>query len=409
MAAPDDDEPISVDEARLTLGHGQLASMADRLARHRRWISLTSLFEHLAPLDVPLPILTETVQAVARVLREQPKRRGDRQSSGTGETFRTLRILAGEALLRRIPRPAMTAPERVSLAVVGGVFADAGDLYRAANAYQDADHWAEAADAWGRLGDLDAMEACLARDENERHAKRTTRGTMRDIEALMLDGQRRAALRLLESLGDGSPDATDARSLRLDLSSRLVRGRGVGLRLPDDRRVRVASLPAVLGRDTQSDLFLRDPGVSRQHARFERVGDQIAIVDVGSRAGTFVGGARLAGTFVLKGDSEIRLGPTCALEARLPEIDGVSPRLLLRGLTGFDRTFVAAIGLGPVPLGEFLPEAAGVSLQWTKDGVQLHHAPGVVVRVAGQHASMNVDLLHGDVVDIGDGFRIEIE
>ena len=46
--------------------------------------------------------------------------------------------------------------------------------------------------------------------------------------------------------------------------------------------------PLVVGRDPQCDLFFADKKLSRRHARFERDGDGIRLVDLGSRNGCWV-------------------------------------------------------------------------------------------------------------------------
>jgi pSer/pThr/pTyr-binding forkhead associated (FHA) protein len=46
----------------------------------------------------------------------------------------------------------------------------------------------------------------------------------------------------------------------------------------------------LLGRGTDCDLRLVDPGVSRHHAELRVEGDQVVLVDLGSTNGTFVNG-----------------------------------------------------------------------------------------------------------------------
>ncbi len=45
-----------------------------------------------------------------------------------------------------------------------------------------------------------------------------------------------------------------------------------------------------LGRSPDNDVILRDPATSGHHARLERRGDQVWLVDLGSTNGTFVNG-----------------------------------------------------------------------------------------------------------------------
>ena len=46
----------------------------------------------------------------------------------------------------------------------------------------------------------------------------------------------------------------------------------------------------VIGRDPSCDVSLRDPGISRQHARLELKGNQYILKDLGSSNGTCING-----------------------------------------------------------------------------------------------------------------------
>ncbi|MCS7002849.1 MAG: FHA domain-containing protein, partial [Dehalococcoidia bacterium] len=49
-----------------------------------------------------------------------------------------------------------------------------------------------------------------------------------------------------------------------------------------------------IGRDSTNDLVLENPQVSRRHARIERRGAELVVIDLGSTNGTFVNGARVS-------------------------------------------------------------------------------------------------------------------
>jgi hypothetical protein len=337
-------------------------------------------------------------------------------------------MLAGEALVERVRLPALTDVERTALGVAGSAFVDAGDLVRGALTFQSAGDWASAADAWGRLGDLDAMESCLERDDEQRRVRRSAAGTIREIASLMMAGERREALRLADSIPNGTDDAAAARRIADDISARLVRGRGLTLRLlpgagaspggepagsgghahPDGNghgyghmqpptQLRLAGVPARLGRDASGEIVLRDPGVSRQHARIEATGGGgLELVDAGSRLGVFVAGARIERPFPLTGDSTIALGPGCPLLVHVP----APGRVELRGVAGLDRGLVAVVASGRLGLEGFLPGAAGAWLEFSEHGVHLGHAPGITVRLDGHPAAHRVDLLRGDLLEL---------
>ena len=65
--------------------------------------------------------------------------------------------------------------------------------------------------------------------------------------------------------------------------------------------------PLIVGRDPQCDLFFADKKLSRRHARFEREGKDLRLVDLGSRNGSWVNDERVEIQLVTAGDS-MRLG-----------------------------------------------------------------------------------------------------
>ena len=48
-----------------------------------------------------------------------------------------------------------------------------------------------------------------------------------------------------------------------------------------------------VGRETDNDIVAEDPSVSRHHAEIRAVGDGWEVVDVGSSAGTWIGGQQV--------------------------------------------------------------------------------------------------------------------
>jgi len=66
---------------------------------------------------------------------------------------------------------------------------------------------------------------------------------------------------------------------------------------------------STIGRSASCDVPLRDPGVSREHARFEFQNGRAILYDAGASNGTFVNGLRIQNAEVHAGD-QIRLGNT---------------------------------------------------------------------------------------------------
>lgn len=64
----------------------------------------------------------------------------------------------------------------------------------------------------------------------------------------------------------------------------------------------------VIGRDSDVDLVIRNPEISRQHARIYRQGNDLVIEDMGSTNGTFVNGNRITSPHLLQKGDQIVLG-----------------------------------------------------------------------------------------------------
>src|SRR5262245_398039 len=74
----------------------------------------------------------------------------------------------------------------------------------------------------------------------------------------------------------------------------VVAGTDEGLEVPLDDA-------AEIGSDPSCQMVLKDPSVSRRHVSVRRVGGRIVVKDLGSRNGTYLGGAKLA-------EAEVPLG-----------------------------------------------------------------------------------------------------
>lgn len=408
MVSSSDDRSFSVEEIRAATSNGHLPAVAERLARGRDFVRLISLYEQAAELAIPAALLTETVQRTAAALgRPGPGGPGGGiDTDADSDDRRAVRLLAGEALLARAAQPPLTGTDRSALAAAAAVLADAGDLHRAARAFEAADNPAAAADLWGRLGELEAMEACLARDEERRRSVRAGASALRDVEERLASGERVAALRILHQVPEGVAESRMLRQIALEVGGRMVRTRGVTLHVIHGRTVRFATTPAALGRDPLAEVPLRDPGVSRRHALLSVAAQTITLADTGSRLGTFVAGARLSEPASLSGDTEATLGPSCRLSfGRLG--DG-EDHVVVRGGGGLDAGLLALVGRGRLPVGALIPGAEGAWLEIDSAGVHLGHPPGLAVRLGGHLAAGRIDLLHGDRIDLGDDVTIEV-
>jgi pSer/pThr/pTyr-binding forkhead associated (FHA) protein len=68
--------------------------------------------------------------------------------------------------------------------------------------------------------------------------------------------------------------------------------------------------PFVLGRTRDADIFLRDPEVSRRHARFETNNGVVFVEDLQSSNGTFLNGRRVNEAIEVRQGDEIDVGTT---------------------------------------------------------------------------------------------------
>jgi hypothetical protein len=75
--------------------------------------------------------------------------------------------------------------------------------------------------------------------------------------------------------------------------------------------------PFELGRTREAEVFLRDPEVSRRHARFESHGGYVYVEDLKSSNGTFLNGRRVGEAIEVRADDEIDVGATRVIVASI--------------------------------------------------------------------------------------------
>ncbi len=81
------------------------------------------------------------------------------------------------------------------------------------------------------------------------------------------------------------------------------------------RVVRVEEESLTVGRRAANTLVLSDPRVSRVHATIQRVAGALVVTDLGSSAGTYVNGSRIAGPTAVHHGDVLAFGPvTCRFE-----------------------------------------------------------------------------------------------
>ncbi len=392
--------PLSLEQVRAAAAVGRLPELARQLVADRRWSSLEVLLSISATPSLPLEDVVAALSAVLAGLGELPE--ADAREAAL--ELRQAQLHAASALARRADRNPLTERERGGLRASAGLLAGLGELRRAAELYEKAGDDVHAAETWGGLGELDRMEVCLAREEARRQARLRIAEARRRFETLSVSGERLEAVRAALDVGETDLDSHELTTRSRQMETRLCRGRGVGLRLPDGRVLGVAGLPATLGRDPTVEISIREPTVSRHHARLLAVGADIGIEDLGSRGGTRLGGFPLAGRLALRGAGEIALGASCLLRFRALA-GGV---LELRGSTGLDREHWTLVGTGEIDVGPALGLATWLRIAFRNGVARLQRPLELPLRVDGQLVGLGCDLLHGDRIETPSGDRLEV-
>lgn len=110
------------------------------------------------------------------------------------------------------------------------------------------------------------------------------------------------------------------------------------------RAVRVydlAQVAIVVGRDTEADIVIDNPSVSRRHAEIRQEGGGWVVEDLGSSNGTFLRGQRLEGTQAIAVGDEIGFGKFSIVFDKVVGDDVASaggPSVQTTSLTGVEGT-----------------------------------------------------------------------
>ena len=375
----------------------RLSSLIRAMALNAEWPSLEAVILEARAAGLSLPEVHDLVRAMDVTISSLPTAERDAMA---GEIRAAKRKDA--ALLRdRLPPTPLTAFDREASLTVGSLLMDVGDFSGAATAFESSGHDSRAAEAWGAAGDIARMEVCLAREEGRSRQRREIRDFLARFEALLAGGQRLAALDLAASVPPDAPEARDLRASATDVEHRLCQGRTLALRGPDGTVTRFASLPARLGRDGFCQIILRDPEVSRQHARVLTDAAGFSVEDAGSRAGTCLCGARVSARVPLPAQGQLTLGEHCRLDFAIQ-----GPDLLeMTGASGLDRGLHVFLSTGAIPLHAVFPALDGLQiLPEERCARAMCTRP---VRLAGQLVGQPFELLHGDVMEMG-GLRLEV-
>lgn len=267
-----------------------------------------------------------------------------------------------------------------------------GDDQGAANALRDA-------------GELERMEAALAREEQRWVGKHAEEDHAAQAELCWTLGQRDAALQelraaLASAAEQGGTETPQRERLRRRLQERdaqvLTAGR-VTVRCeprggPVETCTYAGTSPLWIGRGAECHLVLRDNGISRKHAciKLGAPGTPLFLLsDQGSRNGTTLNQVPIAAELPLRGEGEVGIGEHCALTY---QVQGAALRLAVR--RGMDRGLLLWASAQPL-------QVAGAELRFV-DGRPLLSATGEV-RLNDKRVPPTVQLARGDTLDLESG------
>ncbi len=292
------------------------------------------------------------------------------------------------------------------------LFIDIGDFPAAGECYELIGDEFAAAEAYQKGGDVERLENVLAREELRRKRDTRIHDAFEEYKLALAGGERDRALEAIRRCAEAPlPAGKDAaelmrdrasyQRLREELEARLIADGSVVVRAGAVGHTReqryVGRFPLVMGRDAACQLALRDAGISRQHAAILANDDgSFALADRDSRNGTTLGGVRIAGTLPLAGEGEIGLGELCVIRYAHK-----GDTLTLEVTRGLDRGARVVAGRGTLEVEE-------VGEIFFIDGrPRLSPLGGRLLYLNGVHASAGVQLIHGDLVELGEQ-RLEI-
>ena len=298
------------------------------------------------------------------------------------------------------------------------LFSDVGDHTGAGECYEFVGDELAAAEAYQRSGDVDRLESVLTREEQRRKLGSRVRDAFEEYKMSLAQGERDRALEAIRQAAEAplppvSPtmsadrqaelmrDRASYQRLREELEAKLVADGAVLLRAGAAGHTRerryVGAFPLVMGRDASCQLALRDAGISRQHAEIVTTDEGgFAIRDCGSKNGTALGGVRIAGALPIEGQGDIGLGELCVIHYAVR-----GDTLTLEVTNGLDRGMRAIAGLGALDV-----EGVG-ELQFIDGRPRLGAVGGRLLYLNGVHAGVAVQLIRGDVVELGEQ-RLEV-
>jgi hypothetical protein len=309
----------------------------------------------------------------------------------------------GKVVRRRIARALVMWAKKTALATeadkqvlrdAAALFAEAGDFAGAGECHELIGEELPAAEAYQKAGDLDRLEAVLGREESRRKKSHRVSDSFEEYKLKLASGERDRALSALRACVEEAGANIEYRRKLEDLEARLITDGKVRLGASPRHILYVGAFPLLVGREATCHVALRDAGVSRQHLEIRVSGAEFRVHDLGSKNGTTLGGVPMTagGTLPLDGAGELGVGEHCALR-----FAAEGTRLELSATRGLDRGLHVLASTQPFPL-------EGGELRFA-DGRPLISGPAI--HLNGVHCGGAVQLIRGDVVELG-ATRLEV-
>jgi hypothetical protein len=304
-------------------------------------------------------------------------------------------------------------PEKIVVRDAAQLFVDIGDFAAAGECYEFIGDEFAAAEAYQKGGDVERLENVLAREEHRRKRDTRIHDAFEEYKLALAGGERDRALEAIRHCAEAPlpqgakelPELMRERAsyqrLREELEGKLIADGSVVLRSGAVGHTRerrwVGSFPLVMGRDQSCQLALRDVGISRHHAEIVAADDgSFVLRDRDSKNGTTLGGVRIAGELPLAGEGDFGLGELCVVH-----FVASGETLTLEVTRGLDRGARVVAGRGALDV------EAVAELMFIDGRPRLSPLGGRLLYLNGVHVSSGIQLIRGDVVELGEA-RLEV-
>lgn len=248
-------------------------------------------------------------EAVALRDRLKVLRDGAYRIDGSTAQGRQLHRTLAKALLIAAAGAPPGAQQRGFLFEAAQALESADEAERAGEVYEELDLLEHAAAAYERAGSIARLEVLLTVLERRRTHEAYARDVAAQIESLLRDGRRALARELLVRMTSEAYRVARTHRDDYDFQRRLAE---LEAKIPVPARltlrVTLAEQPPInlvvlhrdtmiIGRAPDAHLRVSGAGLSREHVRISRPADEASagfvVMDLGSRAGTFLDGAPL--------------------------------------------------------------------------------------------------------------------